>query len=103
MVIAKNVLGETLEICCTSPMTGFYRNGACETGSRDIGTHVVCAEVTEEFFEFTRSRGNNLITPSPTHGFLGLKPGDNWCLCVSRWREALDGGVAPTCGSISNA
>jgi hypothetical protein len=91
----KNVLGETLEVCCTSPMTGFYRNGFCETGPRDLGTHVVCAEVTEEFLEFTSSEGNDLIRPSPEHGFPGLTPGDRWCLCVSRWKEALDAGVAP--------
>ena len=95
MANAKNVFGEQLEVCCTSPMTGFYRNGACETGPMDIGTHVVCAEVTEEFLEFTRSRGNDLSTPSPHHGFPGLKPGDKWCLCVSRWKEALGAGIAP--------
>ena len=92
---AKNVFGETIDTCCTTPMTGFYRNGACETGPRDLGTHVVCAEVTEEFLEFTKSMGNDLTTPSPQHGFPGLKPGDKWCLCVSRWKEALDAGVAP--------
>lgn len=92
---AKNVLGEDLKTCCTSPMTGFYRNGACETGPADIGTHVVCAEVTKDFIEFTRSRGNDLMSPAPHHGFPGLKPGDRWCLCVSRWKEALDAGVAP--------
>ncbi|MGD8529842.1 MAG: DUF2237 domain-containing protein [Syntrophobacterales bacterium] len=91
----KNVLGETLDVCCTSPMTGFYRNGFCETGPRDLGTHVVCAEVTEEFLEFTSSEGNDLIRPSPEHGFPGLTPGDRWCLCVSRWKEALDAGIAP--------
>ena len=95
MAKAKNVFGESLEVCCTSPMTGFYRNGSCETRPRDVGTHVVCAEVTEEFLEFSRSRGNDLITPSIDLGFPGLKPGDNWCLCVSRWKEALDAGVAP--------
>ena len=92
---AKNVLGSTLELCCSSPMTGFYRNGSCETGPRDFGTHVVCAEVTEQFLEFTRSRGNDLTSPSPHHDFPGLKPGDRWCLCVSRWKEALDAGVVP--------
>ena len=91
----RNVLGENLDICCLSPVTGFYRNGACETGKRDIGRHVVCAEVTSEFLEFTRSRGNDLTGPSPHNGFPGLKPGDRWCLCVSRWKEALDAGVAP--------
>ena len=92
---ANNVLGENLETCCTSPMTGFYRNGACETGPADIGTHVVCAEVTKDFLEFTRSRGNDLMSPAPHHGFPGLKPGDRWCLCVSHWKEALDAGSAP--------
>ena len=91
----KNIFGETLEVCCISPLTGFYRNGSCETGPRDVGTHVVCAEVTEEFLEFSRSRGNDLMSPSPIHDFPGLKPGDKWCLCVSRWKEALDAGVAP--------
>jgi uncharacterized protein (DUF2237 family) len=95
MAKAQNVFGETLEVCCTSPMTGFYRNGTCETGPNDIGTHVVCAEVTEEFLEFTRSKGNDLTSPSPSQGFPGLKPRDKWCLCVSRWKEALDAGVAP--------
>jgi hypothetical protein len=92
---AKNVLGEKLEICCTSPMTGFFRNGVCETGPQDVGTHVVCAEVTEEFLAFTKSRGNDLSTPALMHNFPGLKPGDKWCLCVSRWKEALEAGVAP--------
>ena len=95
MANAKNVLGENLKTCCTSPMTGFYRNGACETGPADTGTHVVCAEVTKGFLEFTRSRGNDLMSPAPHQGFPGLKPGDRWCLCVSRWKEALDAGVAP--------
>lgn len=95
MTKSKNVLGENLKTCCTSPMTGFYRNGACETGPADIGTHVVCAEVTKDFLEFTRSRGNDLMSPAPHHGFPGLKPGDRWCLCVSRWQDALDAGVAP--------
>jgi hypothetical protein len=91
----KNVLGNALEICCTSPVTGFYRSGSCETGPKDVGTHVVCAEVTQEFLEYTRSQGNDLTSPSPHHGFPGLKPGDRWCLCVSRWKEALNAGVAP--------
>jgi len=91
--ITKNVLGEPLQICCTSPMTGFYRDGKCETGTQDLGTHVVCAEITEEFLTFTKSRGNDLSTPNL--GFVGLKSGDRWCLCVSRWKEALEAGVAP--------
>ncbi|HEY9907031.1 MAG TPA: DUF2237 domain-containing protein [Thermosynechococcaceae cyanobacterium] len=93
MTDAKNVLGETLQICCTAPMTGFYRNGLCETGAQDVGTHVVCAQVTEAFLTYTKSQGNDLSTP--TSYFPGLKPGDQWCLCVSRWKQALDDGVAP--------
>jgi uncharacterized protein len=90
---AKNILGEALEVCSIDPMTGFFRNGCCETGAQDMGTHVVCAQVTPAFLEFTKSRGNDLMTPRP--GFPGLKPGDRWCLCVSRWQEALEIGVAP--------
>jgi uncharacterized protein len=93
MTEAKNVLGTELQCCCTDPMTGFYRNGWCETGPQDLGTHVVCAQVTAEFLDYTRSRGNDLSTP--TSYFPGLKPGDKWCLCVSRWQEALAAGVAP--------
>ena len=93
MTEAKNVLGAELQSCCTAPMTGFYRNGLCETGPQDLGTHVVCAQVTAEFLAHTRSQGNDLSTP--TSYFPGLKPGDKWCLCVSRWKEALDAGVAP--------
>lgn len=95
MTDAKSVLGEKLELCCSSPITGFFRNGLCETGPQDLGTHVVCAQVTEEFLTFTKARGNNLSTPVPAYNFPGLKPGDKWCLCVSRWKEALDAGVAP--------
>ncbi|MEB3342940.1 DUF2237 domain-containing protein [Okeania sp.] len=95
MTEALNVLGEKLEICCTSPMTGFYRDGFCQTGASDFGSHVVCAEVTADFLEFTKYRGNDLSTPRPEFSFPGLKPGDRWCLCVSRWKEALDFGVAP--------
>jgi len=92
---AKNVLGSKLEVCCTSPMTGFYRNGCCETGSQDTGTHVVCAQVTEEFLTYTKSKGNDLSTPVPMFDFPGLKPGDKWCLCASRWQEAWQNGTAP--------
>lgn len=95
MADAKNVLGGNLELCCTSPMTGFLRNGRCDTGAMDIGVHVVCAEVTEEFLTFTKARGNDLSTPAPQYGFPGLKPGDCWCLCATRWKEALDANVAP--------
>lgn len=90
---AKNVLGGKLEVCCTNPMTGFYRNGSCETGPEDPGVHIVCAQVTEKFLAFTKARGNDLS--SPTGSFPGLKPGDCWCLCASRWQEALEAGVAP--------
>lgn len=95
MTEAKNVLGENLEICCTSPMTGFRRDGKCNTGAGDFGAHVVCAQVTEEFLTFTKSRGNDLSTAVPAFDFPGLQPGDRWCLCASRWQEALDAGVAP--------
>lgn len=90
---ANNVLGNKLEVCCTSPMTGFYRSGKCDTGPNDSGVHVVCAQVTEEFLSFTKNSGNDLSTPS--YSFPGLKPGDKWCLCVSRWQEALNAGFAP--------
>ncbi len=92
---AKNVLGGDLRICCVAPVTGFYRDGRCETGPMDVGTHVVCAQVTEEFLAFTRSRGNDLSTPRPQFQFPGLKGGDRWCLCASCWKEAYDAGVAP--------
>ena len=90
-----NVLGEPLECCCTDPMTGFYRNGHCETGPQDHGAHVVCAEVDADFLTFSKSRGNDLSTPRPEFGFAGLKPGDRWCLCAARWVEALQAGMAP--------
>ncbi|WP_373530197.1 DUF2237 family protein [Nostoc sp.] len=92
MTDAKNVIDGNLEVCCTSPMTGFYRDGLCRTGGQDFGSHVVCAEVTSEFLEFTKSQGNDLSTPNSN--FPGLKPGDRWCLCASRWQEALEAGVA---------
>jgi uncharacterized protein (DUF2237 family) len=91
--MASNVLGGELATCCTEPLTGFYRTGSCDTGAEDIGVHVVCAQVTEEFLEFSRNEGNDLSTAQP--GFPGLVPGDCWCLCASRWKEALDAGVAP--------
>ena len=81
--------------CSTSPLTGFYRDGCCHTGAEDLGVHVVCAQVTVEFLEFSTSRGNDLSTPRPDLGFPGLTPGDRWCLCAARWREALAAGVAP--------
>lgn len=93
--MAKNVNGEELAPCATDPLTGFYRDGCCNTGPEDLGVHVVCAEVSVEFLEFSRSRGNDLSTPQPALGFPGLKPGDRWCVCASRWQEALEAGVAP--------
>jgi uncharacterized protein (DUF2237 family) len=95
MKAAKNVLGNSLEICCNSPKTGFYRDGSCHTGPNDSGVHVVCAQVTDAFLNFTQIMGNDLSTPKPMYGFPGLKPGDRWCLCAGRWKEALDAGVAP--------
>ena len=91
----KNVLGGELATCSEDPMTGFYRDGCCRTGRDDFGLHTVCTEMTTEFLEFSRSAGNDLSTPMPLHGFLGLKPGDHWCLCVTRWKEALEEGCAP--------
>ncbi|UCF66837.1 MAG: DUF2237 domain-containing protein [Acidobacteriota bacterium] len=95
MYESKNVLGGELQTCCQSPVTGFYRNGRCDTGPRDFGLHTVCAVMTAEFLEFTKGRGNDLSTPAPHAGFPGLKPGDRWCLCVTRWKEALEAGLAP--------
>jgi uncharacterized protein (DUF2237 family) len=95
MTQARNVLGGQLELCCSSPMTGYYRDGFCNTGGQDFGLHVVCAQLTAEFLEFTKSRGNDLSTPVPEFNFPGLKPGDRWCLCATRWQEAFDAGVAP--------
>lgn len=91
----RNVLGGMLEACCTSPMTGFYRTGRCDTGPEDVGRHVVCARVTAAFLAFSSARGNDLSTPAPASGFPGLRPGDKWCLCAARWKEAFDAGVAP--------
>jgi uncharacterized protein (DUF2237 family) len=92
---ARNVLGLPLEPCSLRPLTGWFRSGSCETDARDHGLHTVCAEVTEAFLAFTRSRGNDLVTPRPELGFPGLVPGDRWCLCAARWKEALDAGCAP--------
>ncbi len=94
MPLQKNVFGEELEICSTSPMTGFYRDGCCGTGPEDVGMHVVCTEVTEEFLIFSKSHGNDLSTPNPEFGFPGLKPGDRWCVCALRWKEAMENGFA---------
>nr|WKN34788.1 DUF2237 domain-containing protein [Tunicatimonas sp. TK19036] len=92
---AKNVLGGPLQECSQQPKTGFYRTGCCETGPQDTGRHVVCAIMTEEFLQFSKTRGNDLITPRPVYDFPGLQPGDRWCLCALRWREACEFGVAP--------
>lgn len=92
---AKNVLGGELQPCSLDPVTGFFRNGCCETGPHDVGLHTVCAVMTEEFLAFSRLVGNDLSTPAPEYGFAGLKPGDRWCLCAPRWKEALDAGAAP--------
>lgn len=91
----KNVFGEELITCSKNPMTGYFRDGCCNTDERDLGTHTVCAEVTDEFLQFSKERGNDLITPRPEFDFTGLKAGDRWCLCVNRWKEAYDQGVAP--------
>jgi uncharacterized protein (DUF2237 family) len=90
-----NVLGEPLQPCSMNPLTGFYRDGCCKTGEDDRGKHIVCAQMTEDFLNYTKSRGNDLSTAIPQFGFPGLKPGDQWCLCASRWKEALDAGMAP--------
>jgi uncharacterized protein (DUF2237 family) len=92
---AKNVLGSKLEICCTSPMTGFFRDGCCNTGPEDVGSHTVCVVMTAEFLAFSKSVGNDLSTPNLQWGFPGLQPGDRWCLCAPRWREAFIAGRAP--------
>jgi len=90
-----NVLGEPLLSCSEDPMTGFFRDGCCNTSPEDLGRHVVCIRVTAGFLDFSRSRGNNLSTPNLEFGFPGLKPGDQWCLCAERWQEALEAGAAP--------
>jgi len=92
---ATNVLGDPLQPCSTDPQTGFYRDGHCRTGPRDRGTHVVCAEMTAPFLRYTKKKGNDLITPRPAMNFPGLEPGDRWCLCVARWKEAVEAEVAP--------
>ena len=92
---ARNVLGEELIPCSLDPATGFYRNGCCETGPHDLGLHTVCAVMTEAFLAFSEAAGNDLSTPQPDLDFPGLKPGDRWCVCAPRWKEALDAGVAP--------
>ena len=91
----KSVLMEPLEPCSISPMTGFTRNGCCETGPEDLGSHTVCVQVTDEFLAFSKAAGNDLSTPRPEFGFPGLKDGDRWCLCALRWAQALEAGAAP--------
>jgi uncharacterized protein len=93
--VALNVLGTDLETCCTSPMTGFLRTGCCDTSADDAGVHTVCALMTEEFLQFSVAAGNDLVTPVAQYGFPGLAPGDRWCVCAPRWKEAYDAGVAP--------
>lgn len=93
--MAQNVLGGELESCSLDPRTGFYRDGCCNTGAEDSGVHTVCTRVTAEFLHFSASVGNDLSTPHPESGFPGLRPGEQWCLCASRWQEALVAGVAP--------
>ena len=92
---ARNVLDEPLELCSLNPMTGFYRDGCCNTGAADLGSHTVCVVMTAEFLEFSKASGNDLSTPVPDFGFPGLQPGDRWCLCAPRWQEAFEAGRAP--------
>lgn len=92
---SRNVFGEPLASCSEEPLTGFFRDGCCNTGDEDRGSHTICVQVTREFLEFSRFRGNDLSTPRPEFGFPGLKPGDRWCLCAERWREAHESGMAP--------
>lgn len=96
-----NVLGTELQPCSYDPMTGYYRTGCCENRGDDPGLHTVCARVTDDFLEFSRSRGNDLVTPMPQYGFAGLRPGDQWCVCATRWKEAFDAGRA--CGVVLEA
>jgi uncharacterized protein len=92
---ARNVLGTTLAVCGLKPVTGYFRDGCCNTDESDRGSHTICARVTEEFLAFSKARGNDLSTPSPSYGFPGLKPGDSWCLCAARWKEAYEAHAAP--------
>lgn len=96
MAKGKNVFGRELQSCSEEPLTGWMRTGCCESGAGDTGVHVVCVRVTAEFLKFSKRKGNDLSTPAPEYGFPGLKPGDQWCLCASRWKEAFDAGVAPS-------
>jgi uncharacterized protein (DUF2237 family) len=92
---SRNVFGDPLQVCSLSPMTGFLRNGCCDTGPEDVGSHTVCIVATAEFLQFSKAMGNDLSTPMPDFGFEGLKPGDRWCLCAPRWKEAFDANQAP--------
>ena len=93
--MTQNVLGGELQPCSYDPLTGFFRDGCCNTGAEDLGVHTVCIRASEDFLAFSASVGNDLSTPHPEHGFSGLSPGDQWCLCASRWQEAFEAGVAP--------
>ena len=93
---ARNVLGTPLVPCSYDPLTGYYRDGCCNTDANDHGSHVICAKVTQAFLDFSVARGNDLVTPRPDHRFAGLKAGDRWCLCAMRWQEALEAGLAPS-------
>lgn len=95
MSTARNVLGTPLKPCSTQPMTGFYRNGCCDTGLDDVGLHTVCIRATADFLAFSKAVGNDLSTPMPMYLFPGLKPGDQWCLCAERWKQALEADMAP--------
>ena len=90
-----NVFGKKLDVCCNNPKTGFFRNGSCDTCNEDVGVHTVCILATKEFLEFSKSAGNDLSTPNPEFEFPGVKPGDRWCLCALRWKQAYDNGMAP--------
>ena len=92
---AKNVLGTELAPCSYDPLTGYFRDGCCNTDASDHGSHLICVRVTAEFLRFSKAAGNDLVTPLPQHRFTGLEPGDRWCLCALRWRQALEAGVAP--------
>jgi uncharacterized protein len=92
---SRNVPGGILDVCSTRPMTGFFRNGCCDTSAEDFGSHTVCTVMTAEFLAFSKAAGNDLSTPHPEFGFAGLRPGDRWCLCAPRWQEALDANAAP--------
>ena len=95
IITRKNVLGGVLKPCCYAPMTGYFRDGYCRTDSNDYGKHVVCAQMTDAFLSFSKSRGNDLVTPRPEYNFPGLRAGDRWCLCALRWKEAMEHHCAP--------